>query len=112
LPGEPEDVGDRIPQVVVSDLAGRNTAERGERVDVSFQERLRPSGSKDLVDGLAGEGKPQREQHAGHQFAAQVNGDLAKIDLGFRAGPVGLGKNTLTGPRPASTRIFGLRSAT
>ena len=43
LPGEPEDLGDRGPQVVVADLASGDTAERGERVDVSFQECLGPS---------------------------------------------------------------------
>jgi len=42
------------------------------------------------VDGLAGEGEPEREQHAGHRFAAQVDGDLAEVDLGFRAGTVAL----------------------
>lgn len=41
LPGEPEDLGDRGPQVVVADLASRDTSERGERVDVPFQECLR-----------------------------------------------------------------------
>jgi hypothetical protein len=43
LPGEPEDLGDRGPQVVVADLAGGDASERGERVDVAFQECLRPS---------------------------------------------------------------------
>jgi hypothetical protein len=38
------------------------------------------------VDGLAGEGEPEREQHAGHQLTAQVDGDLAEVDLSFLCG--------------------------
>ena len=36
------------------------------------------------------EREPEREQHAGHQLAAQADGDLAENDLRFRAGLVGL----------------------
>jgi hypothetical protein len=43
LPGETEDLGDRSPQIVVADLAARDPSKRGERVDVPFQECLRPS---------------------------------------------------------------------
>jgi hypothetical protein len=43
LPGEPEDLGDCRPQVVVANLASRDPSERGERVDVALQECFRPS---------------------------------------------------------------------
>ena len=45
---------------------------------------------RNFVDGLAGEGEPEREQHAGHHFAAQVDGDLAEVNLRFSARSVGL----------------------
>lgn len=99
--GEPED-----------DLACGNASERGERVDVALQERILATGDEDPMDGLAQEREPEREQHAGHLFAAQVDRDLPEIDLRPDARPVRLRHSTSTGPSPASARIFGLRSAT
>jgi hypothetical protein len=45
LGGEPQHLRDRGPQIVVTHLPSRDTAEHGERVDVAFQERLRAAGS-------------------------------------------------------------------
>ncbi len=47
MPGEAEDLRDRGAQVVVADLAGRDTSEPGEPVDVALEKCLGAAGGED-----------------------------------------------------------------
>jgi hypothetical protein len=62
---------------------------------VAFEEGLLPTREGDLVDRLAGERQPQREQDAGHQRAPQPDRDLTEVDLGLHPGPVTLRREHL-----------------
>lgn len=67
-PIQPQHLGDGRFQVVVADLAPRDTAQHAERVHVPFEESFLAAGGEDPVDGFARVGHAEREQVAGHQL--------------------------------------------
>ncbi|WP_433788655.1 hypothetical protein [Actinoplanes sp. CA-252034] len=73
-------------------------------MDMAFQEGFGAAGGEDAMNGLAGEGEPEREQHAGHRLAAQVDHDLTEVGFGF-GGIGGLPS------RPADAPLRSTRSA-
>ena len=76
-------------EVVVTD-PGRNRTEIGERRYVSFQERFLGLGAERDVESLTGVGKSHHEQPQCGQYPGDSGAELAEIDLGLRAGRVGL----------------------
>jgi hypothetical protein len=90
-----EHLGDRGAHVVVTDLAGRHPSEPLERMNVPLEECLLAAGGEDPVARFAGERHPEREQHAGDGLTAQVDHDLAEVDLRLGARPVKSAGRTL-----------------
>lgn len=69
-------------EVVVTDLTGRHPAQRGQCVDVSFEERLLTTRARDAMHGLARIGQPEGEQIAAGALPGQVHVDVPEVDLG------------------------------
>lgn len=89
-PAQAQHLGDGRLQVVVADLASRDTAERAQCVHVPLEEGFLAAGGEDPVDGFARVGQAKREQVAGHQLAYQAHGHVAEVDLRLVTGQVGL----------------------
>lgn len=77
-------------EVVVADF-GRYAAEEGEGVGVALQERLLGLVGEGLHIGGAGVREPHQEELGLDQLSSHPNLRLAPVDLGLRAGIVGLG---------------------
>lgn len=77
-------------QVVVTDVHERDPAELLERVAVAVQERLLRTRRVSPVDSLTRVRQPQREQEHLGLHPGQHDPQIGEVDLGLRAGRVGL----------------------
>jgi hypothetical protein len=108
-PGEPDHLGHGGAEVVVAHLAVGHAAQGPEGVDVSLQKSLLAARGRYPVNALAGEGQPQGEQVDLDRLAAQLDDDVAEIDLGFLTGVMALPDEHLA--RAAPGRGADLRFA-
>lgn len=88
------------------DVAGRDAADRLERLDVALQERLLRLSRVDPVDGLARVGQPE-DEHVALGPPADHHPDLAEVDLGLLTRGVLLGDERL---HPQATLEVDLRA--
>jgi hypothetical protein len=79
---------------------------------MAFQERLGPARGENPMDGLAGNDSRNENNMQVTSSPRRLIVTSPKSTSVSSPGRWVCGKNTLTGPRPASTRIVGLRSAT
>ncbi len=82
--GTVDDFHDRVGEIVVSDVSGRDAPDVLESVDVAFEERFLRLGRIDPMDRLAGVGQTEGEHMALDLHPSQHHPDLPEVDFRLR----------------------------